>query len=367
MSDKVRIGVVGTSWWADAMYLPALTQAPARGRARRRRWRPPGAHPRVRRAWGIPAAYDTLDEMLDAEPLDALVDPHARTCTTTPTRWRRIERGLHVLCEKPLAMTSAQARQMAEAAERAGVITMTPFTYRFMPVNRYLKELVDEGYIGRPYHLNLRYYTGLRAVGRVQLALRPRRGGRRCLGRPRVALGVPRALVLRRDRRRHARCSATPCRGHRARTASPFRAGRGLRDDPAGVRERRDRDRSTCRRWRTSRARSGSVHEHGAARQRRHACTRSRTGTRSSGWTAAGPTSRRPTSCRSPTACSAPRGATPSRNTYKDTFREQDTHGPRVRHGDRDGHARLAGLPRRPGRAAGGGRGGARAPARAAG
>ena len=30
----------------------------------------------------------------------------------------------------------------------------------FMPTNRYIKELVEEGYIGRPYHLNLRYYTG---------------------------------------------------------------------------------------------------------------------------------------------------------------------------------------------------------------
>jgi predicted dehydrogenase len=37
---------------------------------------------------------------------------------------------------------------------------MTSFTYRYMPANRYLKALVDEGYIGRPYHLNLRYYSG---------------------------------------------------------------------------------------------------------------------------------------------------------------------------------------------------------------
>jgi predicted dehydrogenase len=49
---------------------------------------------------------------------------------------------------------------MTEAAERAGVTTMTSFTYRFMPANRYLKALVEEGYIGRPYHLNLRYYSG---------------------------------------------------------------------------------------------------------------------------------------------------------------------------------------------------------------
>jgi predicted dehydrogenase len=57
-------------------------------------------------------------------------------------------------------MTVEQAREMTEAAERAGIVTMCPFTYRFMPLNRYLKELVDEGYLGRPYHLDLRYYAG---------------------------------------------------------------------------------------------------------------------------------------------------------------------------------------------------------------
>jgi predicted dehydrogenase len=62
-------------------------------------------------------------------------------------------------------MTAAQAREMTEAAERAGVVTMVPFTYRFMPANRYLKELVDEGFIGRPYHLNMRYYTGFGRSG----------------------------------------------------------------------------------------------------------------------------------------------------------------------------------------------------------
>jgi predicted dehydrogenase len=57
-------------------------------------------------------------------------------------------------------MSAREARLLAEAAERAGVITMVPFTYRNMPVNRYVKELVETGWLGRPYHLNLRYYTG---------------------------------------------------------------------------------------------------------------------------------------------------------------------------------------------------------------
>ncbi len=159
MNDKVRIGVVGTSWWADAMYLPAFANHPLAdvrgfvGGARREHTREFAAR------WGGPGAYDTLDEMLAAEPLEALVilGPNVHHYAYAMAA---IERGLHVLCEKPLAMTSGRARRMAEAAERAGVITMTPFTYRFMPVNRYLKELLDEGYIGRPHHLNLRYYTG---------------------------------------------------------------------------------------------------------------------------------------------------------------------------------------------------------------
>jgi predicted dehydrogenase len=159
MSDKVRIGVVGTSWWADAMYLPALSKHPLAdvrgvvGGDRRRHTR------EFATQWGIPGAYDSLDAMLAAEPLDAVLVLN-RNAAHFPTAMLALEHGLHVLCEKPLAMSAVQARQMAEAAERVGVTTMVPFTYRFMPTATYAKELVDQGYIGRPYHLNLRYYTG---------------------------------------------------------------------------------------------------------------------------------------------------------------------------------------------------------------
>ncbi len=159
MSEKVRIGVVGTSWWADAMYLPALAKHPladVRGIVGGSR---PEHTREVAAKWAIPSAYDSLDALLGAETLDALLvlTPNANHYELVMTA---LEKGLHVLCEKPLALSARQAREMAEAAERAGVITMVPFTYRFMPVNRYLKELVDGGFIGRPHHLDLRYYTG---------------------------------------------------------------------------------------------------------------------------------------------------------------------------------------------------------------
>jgi predicted dehydrogenase len=158
MAEKVRVGIAGTSWWADSMYLPALAGHPEADVRAVAGTRP--AHTREFAAkWGIPTAYDTVAEMLDAEPLDALI-------VATPNRSHfpianaALERGLHVLCEKPVGMSSIEARRLADLAAAKGVTTMVPFTYRNMPGMRYLKELVDEGYIGAPYHLNLRYFAG---------------------------------------------------------------------------------------------------------------------------------------------------------------------------------------------------------------
>jgi len=62
-------------------------------------------------------------------------------------------RGKHVLCEKPLALTLSEAREMRDEVKRAGVRHMTAFTYRFVPGMRYLKRLLDEGFAGQVLHL----------------------------------------------------------------------------------------------------------------------------------------------------------------------------------------------------------------------
>ena len=60
--------------------------------------------------------------------------------------------GKHVICEKPLALTLAEAREMAECVEKYKVKNMVNFTYRGIPAVRLAKQLVDEGRIGRIYH-----------------------------------------------------------------------------------------------------------------------------------------------------------------------------------------------------------------------
>jgi predicted dehydrogenase len=153
----VKLGIVGTSWWVDAMYLPALKDHPQAelvaicGRNLLR------AQEMAAR-WGIKQAYSDYEAMLSGD-LDALIIASSNE-THYEMTMVALAKGLHVLCEKPLALSYAEAKEMFEMAQHKGVKHMTPFTYSFMPTVRYLKELIDGGYIGQPYHCNLRYYTG---------------------------------------------------------------------------------------------------------------------------------------------------------------------------------------------------------------
>src|SRR5829696_6956012 len=63
-----------------------------------------------------------------------------------------LEAGKHVLCEKPLANTLAEAREMVEAARRAGTVSMVCHNYRRVPAVQLAKRLMDEGRLGEIRH-----------------------------------------------------------------------------------------------------------------------------------------------------------------------------------------------------------------------
>jgi predicted dehydrogenase len=68
-----------------------------------------------------------------------------------------IQAGKHVLCEKPLGMNADESRQMWQAAKDAGVIHMCGFNYRFVPAIRLMRQIIQEGRLGRIYHFRARY------------------------------------------------------------------------------------------------------------------------------------------------------------------------------------------------------------------
>jgi predicted dehydrogenase len=155
MSDRVRVGVVGTSWFADLMHLPNLkSHARAElsaicGRSRTRA-------EELAAKYAIPHVFTDYREMIAHGNLQALIvvtpdDLHY------PITMAALDARLHVLCEKPLALHAAHARAMYEKAEAVGVKHMVFFTYRWLPIYRYVRQLLDQGYLGRCFHCHIRY------------------------------------------------------------------------------------------------------------------------------------------------------------------------------------------------------------------
>ena len=67
--------------------------------------------------------------------------------------------GKHVLCEKPLAPTSADAQAMLDAVEAAGVVARVGFTFRRTPGIAAARQQIESGALGRPLYIDAQYWT----------------------------------------------------------------------------------------------------------------------------------------------------------------------------------------------------------------
>jgi len=108
-----------------------------------------GAAERVAQEFGIPASYTSYQEMIDQEGLDAVV-----ICTPNkfhaPVTIDALGCGLHVLCEKPMALNAEEGRAMLQAAQDSGKILSIAFHYRHKPNARAAKRMVKSNKWGVP-------------------------------------------------------------------------------------------------------------------------------------------------------------------------------------------------------------------------
>lgn len=100
--------------------------------------------------FAVPARYTTAGEMLAKEALDVV-------SVAVPNKFHKeltvaaLEAGCHVLCEKPMAMSAGEAREMLAASRRTGRRLMINFSFRFTEQSYALKKQVDSGVLGDIY------------------------------------------------------------------------------------------------------------------------------------------------------------------------------------------------------------------------
>lgn len=149
---RVKVGVLGAGAWAEFAHCP--------GYKRDARCELVAiADPMIERAqafaekFDIPNVYASHEELIAREDID-LVDVCTPSATHFDLSWAALQAGKHVLCEKPVAYDFEETRRAAALAKEKGVKTKLGFTFRYSPAMQYMKELIEQDFIGKPFIFN---------------------------------------------------------------------------------------------------------------------------------------------------------------------------------------------------------------------
>ena len=150
MSKTIRVGIIGAGGIARYAHIPGY-QAQEDVELLALCDIVPGKAAKLAREFNVPRAYDSCAEMLSKEDLDAV-----SVCTPNVSHKQAtlaaLSAGLHVLCEKPIAMSLAEGREMVEAARKLGKVLQIGLHMRFTAETQTLKRFIDAGELGDIYY-----------------------------------------------------------------------------------------------------------------------------------------------------------------------------------------------------------------------
>lgn len=150
MGEKLRIGLIGAGGIARGAHIPNYLKCGDRVELVAVSDVVKEKAEELAREFSIEKVYEDYHQMLNEAGVDAV-----SICTPNkfhaPAALAALEAGCHVLCEKPPAMTPEEAKQMADAAEKAGKYLTYGFHYRHAPETEALRRFIDAGELGEVY------------------------------------------------------------------------------------------------------------------------------------------------------------------------------------------------------------------------
>ncbi|AIQ21017.1 oxidoreductase [Paenibacillus sp. FSL H7-0357] len=146
MAQKLRWGIMGCAQIATNSVMPAIQESES-GVIAAVASRGLEKSSAVAAEFGIEKAYGSYEELLADQDIDAVYIPLPNHLHR---EWviRAAEAGKHVLCEKPIALNSAEAAEMVDACRKAGVHLAEAYMYRHHPRIVELQDIIARGEIG---------------------------------------------------------------------------------------------------------------------------------------------------------------------------------------------------------------------------
>lgn len=147
MSEKVKIAVVGTGWWATTAHIPALLKNP-RVEAVLLVDKNPAAARAAADKYGVQGMYGSVAEAKSAHPdlrgAIVAVPHHAHLEAGTAV----LENGLHLLMEKPMTLYAKEAKALVDLAEQKNLPILIGYTFPYLDPIQQAKRYIDDGLIG---------------------------------------------------------------------------------------------------------------------------------------------------------------------------------------------------------------------------
>jgi predicted dehydrogenase len=144
--ETLRWGVIGAGWFASRRHIPDIQEHPEARLAALCR-RDPEALARLVERFEPEDTYTDWQEMLERCPLDVVVIATPHNLHYEPAR-AALERGIHVLVEKPLAVEPRQAWELCSLARERGLVLGVALNPPFWPHCHYIRAAIREGRIG---------------------------------------------------------------------------------------------------------------------------------------------------------------------------------------------------------------------------
>jgi predicted dehydrogenase len=160
--ERVRIGVVGAGWFASRRHLPDIVRCERAALAAVCR-RNPEELQRIAAHFSAPAAFTDYEQMLDEAELDAVLicSPHA---LHAPQAMAALERGLHVLTEKPLALSTQEARSLETLAHERSLVLGVTVNPPYWAHCHALRQWIEAGSLGELEMADLRWLGSVEAL-----------------------------------------------------------------------------------------------------------------------------------------------------------------------------------------------------------
>jgi predicted dehydrogenase len=159
---KARLGFIGAGWWATANHVPILAQrddveltAVCRLGAAELKM--------VQDKFGFRFATESAAELVNYPNLDAVVVTSPHTLHHEHAKLA-LERGLHVMCEKPMTTNGEQARELVGLAQQKSVHLLVPYGWHYKPFIQKAKRWMDDGAVGTVQYVMCHMASPIRSL-----------------------------------------------------------------------------------------------------------------------------------------------------------------------------------------------------------